>query len=125
VYSEEEIKKILAQHCGTEQYWLCIPNNSDFKITDGVKAMAEICDAYWLIMAIFSWQIQEKVRKEVFQLWKLEYINKEKGDEAVLICEDGNKNEITRQEISYTDFPLPEGIEFFLDSGVLMLPSEY
>jgi hypothetical protein len=58
-------------------------------------------------------------------VWKLEYIDKEEGDEAVLICEDGNKNEITRQEISYTDFPLSEGIKFFLDSGVLMLPSEY
>jgi hypothetical protein len=87
--------------------------------------MAEICEAYWLITAIFSWQIQEKVKKEVFQLWRLEYIDKEKGDEAVLICEDGNKNVITRQEISYTDFPLSEGIELFLDNGVLMLPSEY
>jgi hypothetical protein len=87
--------------------------------------MAEICEAYWLIMAIFSWQMVDKVKNEVFQVWRLRFKEQTKGDDAVLICEDGNNHEITRQEISYTDFPLPEGIKLYLDNGVLMLPSEY
>jgi hypothetical protein len=35
------------------------------------------------------------------------------------------KKELARQEIHYTDFPLPEGITLYLDGGVLLLPSEY
>jgi hypothetical protein len=123
--SPEEIRNKLLQFCGTERYWLCFPDDSHFKLTDGAKAMAEICEAYWLIMAIFSWQIVDKVKNEVFQVWRLRVNDKTKGDDAVLICEDGNNHEITRQEITYTDFPLPEGIKLYLDNGVLMLPSEY
>jgi hypothetical protein len=104
---------------------LVFPRNENLKITDGVKDMAKICGAYWLVTAIFSWQDNSKVRKEPFQVWILRFNDREKGDDAVLICEDGNYREVTRQEIEYTDFPLPEGIKLFLDSGVLMLPSEY
>jgi hypothetical protein len=125
VESPEAIRNALSQFYGTGQYWLWSPNNPDFKLTDGAKAMAEVCGAFWLVTAIFSWQIRDEVRKEVFQVWKLRFNDKEKGDDAVLICGDGNRHEITRQEISYTDFPLSEGIELFLDNGVLMLPSEY
>jgi hypothetical protein len=121
----EAICNALDQYIGTEQYWLCFPNNSDFKLTDGTKAMVELCDAMWLVTAIFSWQTKEKIRKEAFQLWQLQFNDKEKGDDAVLICEDGNDHEIVRQEIDYTDFPIPEGIKLYLDNGVLLLPSEY
>jgi hypothetical protein len=123
--SQKDIRDAFIHHYSTEHYWFCFPNNKDFKLTDGAKAMAEACDAYWLVTAIFSWQTRDKVRKEVFQVWKLKFNDKEKGDDAVLICEDGNNHEIIRQEISYTDFPLSEGIKLYLDNGVLMLPSEY
>jgi len=123
--SPENIRNALARHYCTDQYWLVFPPNENLKITDGVKDMAEICEAHWLVTAIFSWQIYSKVRKEGFQVWRLQFNDREKMDDAVLICEDGNNREVTRQRIGYTDFPLPEGIRFFLDSGVLMLPSEY
>ena len=121
----EAIREMLAHATGTDHYWRAFPENDKFLFTDGVKLMAEVCEAFWLITAVFSWQRESKVRDESFQVWILRFNNKEKGDDAFLICEDGNNRELARQEISYTDFPLPEGIKMYLDSGVLMLTSEY
>ena len=119
------IRSRLAHATGISQYWRVFPENDKFLLTDGVKDMAEICEAFWLISAVFSWQCESKVNNEPFQVWKLRFSDKEKGDDALLICEDGNNRELARQKISYTDFPLPEGIKLYLDGGVLMLPSEY
>ena len=119
------IRNRLSQVTGTEKYWRAFPENDSFLFTDGVKDMAEICDAFWLITAVFSWQCEEIVRKEPFQVWILYFKDKTKGDDAFLICEDGNNKELARQEIEYTDFPLDEGIKLYLDGGILMLPSEY
>jgi hypothetical protein len=123
--SPEDIRQALAQAIGTENYWRAFPNNDKFLFTDGVKVMAEMCEAFWLVTAVFSWQINGKVSKEPFQVWTLSFKDKAKGDEALLICEDGNHKKLARQEIGYTNFPLPEGIKLYLDGGVLMLPSEY
>jgi len=121
----DDIRSRLAQATGTTHYWRVFPENDKFLLTDGAKDMAEICGAYWLITAVFSWQCEETVIREPFQVWKLQFNNKTKGDDAVLTCEDGNNKELARQEIEYTDFPLHEGIKLYLDGGVLMLPSEY
>jgi uncharacterized protein (DUF433 family) len=47
---------------------------------------------------------------------------------AVMIYEDGNRHELTRQEIAYTDFPL-SSIELYAcwdcKHWVIMLPSKY
>ena len=123
--SPEAIRSRLAHATGTEHYWRAFPDNDNFLLTDGVKDMAEICGAFWLITAVFSWQCEEKVRKEPFQVWILRFNDKTKGDNAILICEDGNNIELARQEIEYTDFPIPEGIKLYLSDGVLLLPSEY
>jgi len=123
--SPEAIRSRLAHATGTEHYWRAFPDNDNFLLTDGVKDMAEICGAFWLITAVFSWQCKEKVRKEPFQVWILRFNDKTKGDNAILICEDGNNIELARQEIEYTDFPIPEGIKLYLSDGVLLLPSEY
>ena len=123
--SPEAIRDILVQATGTEHYWRVFPENDKFLFTDGVKLMAEMCEAFWLITAVFSWQCEVKVRHEQFQVWILRFKDKERGDDVLLICEDGNNKELARQEIDYTDFPLPEGIKLYLDGGVLMLPSEY
>ena len=121
----ETIREILVQATGTEQYWRAFPENDKFLFTDGVKLMAEICEAFWLITAVFSWQCEKKVKKEPFQVWALRFNDKAKGDGAFLVCDDGNNREIACQEIEFTDFPLPEGIKLYLDGGILMLPSEY
>ena len=121
----EAIREMLAQATCTDHYWRAFPENDKFLFTDGAKFMAEMCEAFWLITAVFSWQIDSRVKKEAFQVWILRFVDREKGGDALLICEDGNYKELARQEISYTDFPLPEGIKLYLDGGVLMLPSEY
>ena len=123
--SPDVIRSTLAQCCCTERYWLAFPDNKDLNFTDGVKVMAEMCGAYWLIIAIFSWQVHEKVKDEPFQVWKLRFKDNVQSGDALLICEDGNNKELARQEIEYTDFPLEEGITLYLSTGVLMLPSEY
>jgi hypothetical protein len=123
--SQKNIRDTLAQATSTEHYWRAFPDNDNFLFTDGVKTMAEMCDAFWLIDAVFSWQCEGKLKDEGFQVWKLIFQDEEKGDDAILICEDGNGRELVRQKIDLTDFPLPEGIVLYLDGGVLMLPSEY
>jgi hypothetical protein len=121
----EVIREALAQHNATDQYWLLYPDVTNFKYTDGVKAMAQMCEAYWLITDIFAYQMKKEVRGEAFQVWRLILNDEGKGDGAVLVCEDGNYREVHREEISYTDFPLAEGIKLYMDGGVLLLPSEY
>lgn len=55
-----------------------------------------------------------------FQIWHLQV----KDNSGVLICEWDTNQEVLRQEILYTDFPLPD-IKLYLVEKVLMLPSEY
>jgi hypothetical protein len=119
--SPEDIRNVLACCTASENCWKIFPNNDAPKITDGVKVMAEMCDAFWLVIAVASWQSKRKVRDEPFQVWKLVL----DSNGAVLICEDGNDKEIVRQEIEYTDFPLPEGMTLYFTDGILLLPSEY
>ncbi len=90
--------------------------------TDGVAFLAEQAQAYWLIDLIESWQSKARVRKETFQKWTLKVdVGMRYG---AAICDDGNGNQLCRQKIPYTDFPLPE-ITLWRVNGVLMLPSEY
>jgi hypothetical protein len=70
-------------------------------------------------------RLAQATGNEPFQVWILRFIDKANGNDALLICEDGNNKELARQNIEYTDFPLPEGITLYLDGGVLMLTSEY
>ena len=47
---------------------------------------------------------------------------------AVMIYEDGNGNELARQAIDYTDFPLEEIVVYAnwdSEHWVILLPSEY
>jgi len=76
---------------------------------------------YWLTDEVASWQLVEKVKQEEFQVFKLK-VNEDRS--ADLIIEDGNKNQIAKQEIKYTDFPLEE-ITLWFENGVLYLPSEH
>ena len=112
------IRSILSQFFGTSQYWRVYP---DFLITDGVKAVVDLCCASWLISDIYLLSRDEKVRNEEFVVWKLAL----KGSSAVLTAEDGNYHELVREDIPFTDFPLSEGISFYWCDNVLLLPTEY
>lgn len=103
---------------GTEDWWR--HPLSRLVYTDGVKHVADTAGAHWLIDSIAAYQLDNKVRHEPFQVWKL----KVTGSTAILSMEDGNGNEVFSTEIEFTDFPEP-GITFWMTDGVILLPSEY
>ena len=123
---------------GTSKWYKTNPIFRNFYHTDGAEFVAKEGDAYWLLDAIASHQMNPKVEREPFQVWTL----KVKDNEGVLTATDGGKwdpkiddekeSVIARQEIDYTDFPLDE-IKFWVEQGmtgtgregfILMLPSE-
>jgi hypothetical protein len=89
--------------------------------TDGAKYLADNAGAYWLLDAIFSWQTEENVSQEPFQVWCLS-VNDDTS--ALLTGDDGNGKEIASQDIPFTDFPLPE-ISLYFTNRTVLLPSEY
>ena len=110
-------KSDLEQFVGTEQYykhWM-----PGLVFTDGVKYMAEVAGAYWLIDIVASYR-----RKEPFQIWELKVDKNAEPMAVVIMKEDSDQPELVRQEIPYTDFPL-DGIKLYLIDGVLLLTSEY
>ena len=118
----KELEAELQQFTGTENYYKYMGN---VVLTDGTKYLADRAGAYWLMDVVASWQTAKKVACEHFQLWKLEVKEDKK---ATVLADDGNGNEIARQKIPYTDFPLRSQRLYLVNDGryrVLMLPSEY
>lgn len=89
--------------------------------TDGVKALSEICNSYWLIDIIGSYQTYDRVRNEKFQVWKLKRI---KENEFFIEASDGNKNIIAKQTIPFSNFPF-DTCTIWLSNGIVLLPTEY
>jgi len=92
-----------------------------FVYTDGMKALCEHCQSYWLMDIVGSYQTENKIRAEPFQVWEL---TKVKGNEFEIVATDGNKNILTKQIIPFSDFPF-DCCTIWLSDGVLLLPSEY
>lgn len=120
---EEKKNALLAnlpQFTGTEN-WYRHSLNHEITYTDGVKYMAEIAGAYWLIdeIAIANKHVKAVVRED-FQTWKL----KAKGSKAKLTCGDGNGHVVYSKKIDFTDFPLDE-IILYCTNNVILLTSEY
>jgi len=115
-------KEDLRQFTGTENWY----RHSLFRrylYTDGVQYVAEQGGAYWLIDKIFACTAHiEKLACEEFLVWDL--IRNHETESAKVICTDGNCNELYREEIDFTDFPL-RSIKFYFTDNVLLLPSEY
>jgi hypothetical protein len=104
---------------GSENFYCHRP--SLMLYTDGVKDLAETCQAYWLIDLIISHQCKQAVNLERFQVWELKRVN---ADRFFVQSTDGNKNPVTSQKIPYSDFPYDIATLWLVD-GCLMLPSEY
>jgi len=91
-------------------------------ITDGVKFLCEQAQCFWLIDCIFSYQTLEKVTAEPFQVIDLTVdLEQQTG---LIIVTDGNEQELMRQKLDYTDFPLSHIRLYYADQTVL-LPREY
>lgn len=104
---------------GSENFYCHKP--SLILYTDGVKELAETCNAYWLIDLIISHQCYRKINLERFQVWDLKRV---KETEFTILCTDGNYNKLTIQEIQFSDFPYDLATVWLVD-GCLMLPNEY
>ena len=89
--------------------------------TDGVKDLAEGCQAYWLIDLIISHQCKKDVNLERFQVWELRRVE---ADKFFIKASDGNHNLVASQKIPFSDF-LYDLATIWLVDGCLMLPSEY
>ncbi len=107
----------LGQFSGTE-YWY--KHLSGYLYTDGVLYVAKEGGAFWLVDKILLTTRAKKNLQE-FGVWKLE-VKEDKT--AVLVCEDGNYNQLYQEQIEWTDFPLSR-IELWFENGVLILPSEH
>jgi hypothetical protein len=120
-HAAAELECDLAQFCGTENWWRHWTGRITF--TDGVKYLAEKAGAFWLIDLVASHQTA-RLRREEFQVWILA-VDRDRAPMAVATCQaDTDTTVLVRQEIEYTDFPLPS-IKLWLVDGVLMLPGEY
>ena len=104
-------------------------------LTDGAYYLAEKAQAYWLMDLIASWQpeISKGLRHEAyapdgidFQVWRI--VLDGKGG-CTVIADDGNGNELARQRVAYTDFPILAFKLFAVRNEqygmTIMLPSEY
>jgi hypothetical protein len=114
----------LSPFTGSEQrYW----HFTGLLYTDGVNHVAEAANAYWLIDAIASYQHDPRIvrnrRLQEFQLWTLEVDTANKTGRLSLF-EDSGCPPVLTQDLEYTDFPEPR-IRFYVEDGVLLLPSEH
>lgn len=106
-------------HNGSENFYR--HNLTGLIYTDGVKDLAEGCQAYWLIDLIVSHQSESLIRQQPFQVWDLMRVQQ---DSFTVLCTDGNHNLVTSQEIPFSDFEYDLATIWLVD-GCLMLPSEY
>lgn len=113
------IEYLLGHFTATENYYR--QWTGAFVYTDGVRFLAEMAGAYWLIDLIASWQPKARADPALhdFQLWELRV----SSTRATVTCSRDAGDEAFRQEIEFTDFPF-SGVKLYLEWGVLMLPSE-
>jgi len=113
--TEQQFENNLTQFTGTEKYY---KYTLGLIYTDGVSWCINTCSCYWFLTVIGSYQ--QQLGKEEFQVWQLTKIGETK---AIVTCEDGNKNELVRQEIPFTDFPYSR-LTFWCINKTVLLPSE-
>lgn len=91
-------------------------------LTDGIKALCERFECWWVIDIIASYQPQ--LKDEEFQVWKLV---KNEDDSALITCENGNGIILKKQKVAWTDFTASE-CTVWIEAGeawVCLLPSEH
>ena len=125
----DSIRAELAQCCGAEEWYRS--SFPHFIFTSGVRQMAESCGAYWLIDLIGSHQPRARHSRDLykFQHWVLTLNKTGRGAKARCFRDEINGRPEISQRVPYTDFPLPEGIELYVEYGdgnwTLMLRSEH
>jgi hypothetical protein len=109
------------QHFTGTEHWYRHGLVRTVLFTDGAKFLADKAEAYWLLDEIAFAQRDQRVANEPFQLWKLTV---RPDRTATLACDDGDGNVVSSQELTFTDFPLPQVTLYCIDN-IILLPSEY
>ena len=107
-----------SQFTGTENWHKLMMNHT---ATDGVMHVCNELKCYWFIDVILSYQMDERLRGEDFQTWKL---TRTDGTEFIVEATDGNDNVLVKQVIEFSDFEYDE-LTFWNVNRTIMLPSEY
>lgn len=130
----QEILNQLAHCSGSEEIYKH-PNFDGINYTSGVREVAILCQAYWLIQEIMieGFKLQETEGFITSELFK----NKDESS-CYILYTDGNNNELSRKEIPFTDFPLfntkelengkevlKPAMTIWLVNKIMLLPSEY
>ena len=89
----------LSHFTGTERYYRISRRHL---LTDGTKYLAEEAECFWMMDAIAS-HLSEIGTDD----WFVQVRMTVNDNRATMIYEDGNGNEHARQEIPFTDFPMP------------------
>ena len=119
-----ELQTELQKFHGTSQYYKHLfPGKSPIILTDGCKYVRDDFNAYWLFIAILSYQDDKLLKKVNFQIWELQRLKKDLS--WLLTCrEDTNKKALISQAIEFSDFPI-DYIKIWVIGSVALLPSEY
>lgn len=123
----EELEEKLSNYYGTEQWHRVNPFVPSFLITDGVKAWAELCQAFWSL-DIIALQLVKYNRKETFLVLEVD-CNKNHTC-TISIKADTNEPVIKAVKQKNYDKSMPVGThKFYLiydgQHSVMLLPSEY
>jgi hypothetical protein len=110
----------LAGFTGTEEYHTFSGLYPGYYITDGVKYAADNYGLYWFLDIICSYQLQDNVKNEPFQLWTLK---RTVNDAFIVTADDGNGNILQKQKIPYSDFVMDQFNVYLVDK-IILLPSE-
>src|ERR1035438_5228158 len=101
----QRLREALGQFIGTEHYYQHhSAGKASILLTDGCKYLAEQAGCYWLFDIISSYQGRTEIRNTPLQVWIL----KKQGNDWIVTCEDGNHNQLAKQDIPFSDFPLDE-----------------
>ena len=106
---------------GTDQYWKHL---FGLKYTDGVKAHAEIAEAYWLIDAVGSYQMELPKYKAIHDGWMIWSLKVKDGSAVLTARADSNEKPFIKQKIEFTDHPEGEW-DFWQEGDVLIIPEEH
>lgn len=116
--TQQKIKESLAYFYGSMEFH---KHPLGFIYTEGCHYLAEAAECYWLLDLVGSYL--PELKGQDFLSYKLT-TNDSTG---LVVIEDGNHNELARQEIPFTDFPLDEITIWAEWNGAYytaMLPSE-
>lgn len=113
----KNINNELAQFRGSDNF----TNYRNYVITEGIKHLIENYQCYWILDLIHSYQLDESISEQEFQVWTLRRV---KDSSFLMNCHDGDYNTITEQEIPFSDF-IGDELTIWFTNGTILLPSEY